>query len=387
MHANRYLHGSSHTEADWEVIVIGAGPAGSAAAGKIAGLGLKVLLVDAKPFPRRKVCGGCLNQVSTALVRELLGSKHPIWQSALPLNSFELSQAGRTTRFELPTGFAVDRAQLDHSLVAHAIEQGATFVDSTVAKLLTLQPAAREVELSDNRGTRIVTARVVVLASGLGNRSAGNNEQLQQRVAASSRVGIEAIVEQFVEQFPDQYRSGIIHMAVGREGYVGLTQIAGGRLHVAASVNRAALQQFGPAALIETILLQAGTPPLAAISSVAWRGTPPLTARAKRFADRRVFLVGDAASYVEPFTGEGIRWALESGLAVAPLAVSAAATWDDVLMVQWEQWYGAHIVRRQRMCRRISKGLKYSSARWLADRLLRLRPAIARSIIAQLNTH
>lgn len=370
-------------DANWDVIVIGAGPSGSAAAGSIAQMGLQVLLIDAKPFPRRKVCGGCLNQVSTRLLQELLGSEHALWQTALPLNAFELSHSGRTMRFDLPAGVAVDRAQLDYSLVKRAIELGVTFVDSTVAKLLTPLAAMREVELSDSGGARKVAARIVVLASGLGNRSAGSNEPLHQQVAIDSRVGVEAILD----EFPEQYGGKVIHMAVGREGYVGLTQIVGQRLHVAASVNRTALQQVGPAVLINQILRQAGTPRLEEATSLAWRGTPPLTARAHSIAAHRVFLIGDTAGYVEPFTGEGIRWAIESGLAVAPVVANASDAWDDAYKVQWEQWYKTHIVQRQRLCRRLSWGLKYSAARWLAERAMRIRPSIAQAIINQLNTH
>ncbi len=374
---------NSCDQVSWDVIIIGAGPAGSAAACCMAQLGLQVLLVDAKPFPRRKVCGGCLNQGSITMVRGLLGSEHPLWQTALPINCFALSHVGRTLRFDLPAGCAMDRALLDQSLVNRAMEFGAKFVDSTVAKLLTPLAAMREVELSDSGGTRKINSRVVVLASGLGNRSAGSNEQLHQQAAASSRVGIEAIVD----RFPEHYGGNAIHMSVGREGYVGLTQIAGQRLHVAAAVNRQPLQQIGPAELVNRILREAGTPLLEDVAAVAWRGTPPLSARAQSIADHRVFLIGDAAGYVEPFTGEGIRWALESGMAVAPVVATAVVSWDDALVTQWKQWYAAHILRHQRLCRRLSWGLKHPAVRWLADRALRLRPQIAQSVIAQLNTH
>ncbi len=375
--------GVSNLDSNWDVVIVGAGPAGAAAACSIAADGLRVLLVDAKPFPRRKVCGGCLNQVSTQLVRQLLGAEHPLWQSSVSLDHFELSHAGRATRLEMPPGFAVDRALLDQSLVARAVELGVMFADSTVAKLSPAGGQGRAVELSTASGSRVVTAQVVVLACGLGNRAAGDNQELQHTVARTSRVGVEAIFE----KFPKQYAAGTIHMVVAGCGYVGLTQISQGRLHVAAAVDRTPLQQFGPGELVQRLLVEAGAPKLYTDQSIAWRGTPPLTSRAKRVADRRVFVVGDAAGYVEPFTGEGIRWALQSGIGVAPLVVRAVAAWDDHFIIQWEHWYGTQIGRRQRMCRRISTALKSTTARWLADRALRWRPNLAAPIIAHLNSH
>lgn len=366
----------------WEVVVIGAGPAGTAAACELASDGLQVLLVEAKAFPRRKVCGGCLNQVSTQLVQKFLGAEHHLWHGSLPLHGFQLSQAGRRWCYKLPAGFAVDRQLLDDSLVRRAVELGVTFCDATTAKLLPPDAAHRRVELSQATGTRVIESQVVVLASGLGNRAAGNDSQLQHRVARGSRVGVEAIFA----AFPEQYSAGTIHMAVGDSGYVGLTQIAGARLHVAAAVDRPSLQHRGPAQLIQDILKQADVAALPADSTVSWRGTPALTSRAAHLAAHRVFLVGDAAGYVEPFTGEGIRWALESGIGVAPLAARAVSAWNDHLIREWEQWYGTHIAHRQRLCRHVSWGLKYSATRWLAAHALRLRPGLADSVIYHLNT-
>ena len=67
------------------------------------------------------------------------------------------------------------------------------------------------------------------------------------------------------------------------------------------------------------------------------KGTAPLTRRTTPIAEERLFLLGDAAGYVEPFTGEGIAWALVAGLAVAPLAIRAAKQWHPSLGVDWSR--------------------------------------------------
>jgi len=167
---------------------------------------------------------------------------------------------------------------------------------------------------------------------------------------------------------------------------VGLTQIFGRCLHVAAAVDRGALQALGPEEVVQRILRQSGLPPLGHAATLSWRGTPPLTSRAAQVAEHRVFLIGDAAGYVEPFTGEGIRWALESGVGVVPWVVDGATAWEERYVGQWANWYGTHIAQRQRLCRSIAWGLKNSAIRWLAGSALRLRPAMAHSIINHLNT-
>ena len=69
----------------WDVIIVGAGPAGCAAAIAVAEQGRAVLLLDAKEFPRRKVCGGCLNPNSIGLLRELIGKEDPLWNDSIHL--------------------------------------------------------------------------------------------------------------------------------------------------------------------------------------------------------------------------------------------------------------------------------------------------------------
>ena len=102
----------------------------------------------------------------------------------------------------------------------------------------------------------------------------------------------------------------MIHMGVARHGYVGLVRTSDGNLHVAAAVDPVALRSDGgPEPLINRILRDAGMSTLSGLAAHACRGTLPLTRSSGRLVDNRIFLLGDAAGYVEPFTGEGMGWA------------------------------------------------------------------------------
>lgn len=366
----------------WDVVVVGSGPAGSSAACAVSRAGMRVLLVDAKRFPRRKVCGGCLNRVSIGLLRQLLEPESRLWASAIPLKSFELTHRARRLSFPTPEGLAVDRATLDACLVEAAQASGVTFLAPAKARLGPCDQTGRQLTLTTPDESATVHAKIVILATGLGNRSACGDEHLQQIVHPSSRVGIEAILD----RFPPEYRDRAIHMVVGRHGYVGLTRIAGGRLHVAAAVDRSNLQAHGPAETTRRILREAGAKELFEDASTAWRGTPPLTARARRLGSERTLLVGDAAGYVEPFTGEGIRWALQSGLGVSAYAIQAVKAWQPSVTASWEVWYRKNIQAEQRLCRRLSWGLKQPVVRLFAHQVLRASPILASKIISTLNT-
>ncbi len=364
----------------WDVVVVGAGPAGSAAAISAARKGLEVLQVEAKAFPRRKVCGGCLNQVSVKLLQELVGCESSVWGRAKPLTHFSLMDHQRQFDFSTPSGLVIDRSVLDAAMVEAGKQGGVKFLARVTATLGESEKRCRTVVLRAGASTRTIRSKVVVLATGLGGHRGAEN-QLQQTPQGRSRVGIEGLIQNLDLGVGDE----TIQMAIGRDGYVGLTKISERETHLAAAVDRTALREFGPQAAVQRILLESGVNRRLG-EKVTWRGTPALTTRAKRLGAPRVFLVGDAANYVEPFTGEGILWALKSGLGVASLLPSAVENWDDGLIKEWETWHQSNIQSKQKLCRQIAFGLKHPSLLWLAHQVLRIQPRFAHQVIRRLNS-
>ena len=153
------------------MIIIGAGPAGSATAITTARLGLKVLLVDAKKFPRRKACGGCLNRVSVKFVEQLLPESvlKKLWADSISLKKFRVFHHQHDFPIEMNNGgFAVDRLQLDHLLVQQAENLGVTFLSPATAKLGDYHPDHRNVDLVVDGISQTHQTKAVVIASGLG---------------------------------------------------------------------------------------------------------------------------------------------------------------------------------------------------------------------------
>ena len=366
----------------WDVVVVGGGPAGSAAAISAAKDGLRVLQVDAKPFPRRKVCGGCLNEVSIGLLKTLVGDDASIFENATQLNRFRWMDRRRQFEFETPTGLVVERSKLDNYLANVGKRHGVTFLSPVTATLGETTSDERLIGLRSGSTEKTVRAKVIVLATGLG-RQRGAAEAFQQIPHPNSRVGVEALIGCSADSFDD----GTIYMSVGRDGYAGLTKVSNSKLHVAAAVNRESLRDLGPQAIVQRILDETGQrETLDELSDdISWRGTPALTTRAKQLAAERVFLVGDAANYVEPFTGEGILWALKSGIGVNPFVKDAVVQWDDSIATRWEDWHKTNLQQQQWLCRQISFGLKHASLRWLAHQAIRFRPGIAQAVIRKLN--
>jgi 2-polyprenyl-6-methoxyphenol hydroxylase-like FAD-dependent oxidoreductase len=343
-------HWTTPAEEDppWDAIVIGAGPAGAVAARELARGGARVLLVEKLDFPREKVCGGCLNGQALGVLASVGLGALPQRSGGVPLGSFRLGVRGRAYQLDLPDGMAVPRGRFDAELVSAAVEAGVCFQPRTEARVGACGGTTVRVRLGRERGDRTVEARVVLVATGLGHTCLPTGARPRLRIARGSRMGTGC----FLEDGPCDYNVGTIHMAVGRAGYVGLVRLADGRLHVAGAIHPRILHAVGgPGAAAECILAEAGFAAIAGLRNAQWRGTSGLTRRTRPLADARLFILGDAAGYIEPFTGEGIAWALAAGRAIGPLALRAIERWEPRFAADWDRLHGRVVRRRQIICR------------------------------------
>jgi len=355
----------------FDVAVVGAGPAGATAALTAARSGASVILLDRAAFPRRKVCGGCVGSAAMRLLQEVGVADAVRDAGARRLETMELRAGRRRARLRLRDGaVAISRAALDHVLVEAAagaeveLRLGrrvmACRVDGSRART-----ASVGLDVRDDGGAEEIRARVVVDATGLGPLPSAEHP-VDEAVAPSSRIGVSAV-------YPADSAGGLpngLRMVVGRRGYVGMVVLEDGRLNVAAAVDPSALVDQGPAGAVSEILAEAGGRLPDAEPALGWRGTPALTRRTRSVAETRIFRVGDAAGYVEPFTGEGIGWAVGCGVAVsAAVEVALVGEVDHAA----KRWIGDHqrlVADRQRLCRLLARGLR--------------RPGLVRAVVALL---
>ena len=367
----------------WGAVVVGAGPAGAAAARELARRSTAVLLVDRAAFPRWKVCGCCLNGRAAAVLRAIGLGSLPARCGAVPLTHMRLAAAGRSACVPLTGGAAVSREAFDAALVEAAVAAGAAFLPETRAMLPEGNPTrglldARPVQLQQGDRRIVAPARIVVAADGLGGSLLGRAAE----TAPGARIGAGAATT----EAPDFYQPGVVYMACGAGGYTGMVRLEDGRLDLAAAFDAAWVRSAGGLGrAAETMVREAGWPAPHRVDELPWRGTPALTRRPHGVAGERLFVVGDAAGYVEPFTGEGMAWALASGAAVAPLAARAAEQWRPEMAQQWTDLHRRIVGRRQGLCRAAAAVLRRPWLTELAVRLLARVPALAGPVIRRLN--
>lgn len=370
-----------HETLECDALVVGAGPAGSLAAAQLARRGLHTVLVDKSEFPRPKVCGCCLNYLSLNTL-EVCGLPNLAESlGAFPLHALRLSVRRTHANIFIPAACALSRTAFDTALVQHARDSGVRVLQNIHATIgsSTTCGETRSVLLQTSEGVTKATvkARVVVAADGLRGHSLDNLPEFACQVQEQSRVGIGAITS----DADKSYVAGTIYMACHKNGYVGLVRLEDGSLDIAAAVDLHALRQARtPASCVAHILIESGLKLPCNLAELHWRGTGPLSQVRKRVAGRRVLVIGDAAGYSEPFTGEGIGWALLAARLIAPIAdgIAGAANDGDMSSIaeQWQYQHKKLIGRRHQSSARLSMLLRHERLTLTAAQILKAAPSM-----------
>ncbi len=380
---------SCSIRSQYDVIVVGAGVAGAFAALLAARRGLQVLLVDRQRFPRSKVCGCCLNRRAQQILQRAGLDAGLRALNPAPADAVQLRHGHRSLQISVPGGLAISRGVLDQWLVDEAVLAGAQFLDDLTATVLPLSsrpafsgpaglsdPTLRTVELRNNSLKTLTTASVVLVCDGLGHPSLQRLAGFESVPRNGARLGLGAMFPRGAAD--DWIPRHQILMSLARQGYAGIVQVENGQLVLAAAVDATALQKSqSPLACLSKILEAAGCPVPEALPSASIRGTIPLTRTSSRLCDHRLMVLGDAAGYVEPFTGEGMAWALSAAALAAPIvAMAVSGGWSTATEKQFLTEFEAAIIREQRLCGLLSKVLRHSALLSLTFAGFRLFPRL-----------
>ncbi|MFF0489682.1 geranylgeranyl reductase family protein [Nocardia sp. NPDC004068] len=329
-----------------EVLVVGAGPAGSAAAAWAARAGRDVLLLDAATFPRDKTCGDGLTPRATAELEHLgLGE----WVRAHTVNrGLRMTGFGREALLPWPEGSfptygsAVPRTELDDKLRETAVKWGARMVDDArVVEVIRAGDRVTGVRVRTAAGTSEIDCRTLIVADGVRSpvgKLLGRTWHRHYAFGVAARAYIRSnrsddewitshlelrdadgtLVPGYGWVFP--LGNGEVNIGVGslaterRPSHIALKPL----LQHYVSLRRPEWEFEGETRAVASALLPMG----GAVSNVAGRNWA---------------LVGDAAGCVNPLNGEGIDYGLEGGHLLAGLLDEPDLTtlWPDLLRARY----------------------------------------------------
>ncbi len=350
---------------DADVVVVGAGPAGSGVALQLRRLGHRVRLLDRAQFPRPKPCGEYLHP-GTVRVLERLGLGAGVHAAAARIHGIFLAGpdgASVWAPFPSGCGLLLPRAQLDHLLVQAAVQAGVEFQEGY--RVDAVLPGSPPVVVARDGGRTLqLRARLVVGADGLHSVVARAVHPVRPPAHPRTTVGA------YFEGLGCEDPRGELH--VGPGWYVGVAMYGNGVGNVVAALPQEMLRKVRDP---RTAFARACEvlPVLRHRMRNARPATPFACVGPLGFVERRawapgVLLVGDAAGTVDPMTGQGVYLALRGAELAARFAHRFLCTEDLQVLVDYDR-------ARRRTFRRvwcISQLLQWGLRRpWLARWFMR----------------
>jgi menaquinone-9 beta-reductase len=309
-----------------DVVIAGAGPAGSVAATLLARAGARVLVVDRARFPRPKLCGDSMNPGAVAILRRL--DLAMTADAGLPIGGMLVTSPRVAVDGTYPglDGRCISRQALDAALVRAAVAAGADLGEGVLVEGPLIDGPGRvagvRVRLDGRRCE--VRARLVIAADGRHSRVA-RALGLLHTTRGPQRWAVGA----YFEQVAGLRARGEMHVRVGH--YIGVAPLPGGLANACVvTANREWLAD--PAALLTRVLrtdvrlmsrfadARAVTPPVC---------LGPLRVEASAAGVPGLLLAGDAAGFIDPMTGDGLRFAFEGAALAAAYALDALAHGND----------------------------------------------------------
>jgi flavin-dependent dehydrogenase len=328
-----------------EVLIVGGGPAGTSTAVALARAGVDVMLVDRARFPRPKPCAEYLSPEASRIL-DAMGALHAVESTGAAQLRGVVVRApnGCAIRGEFiaghdytpyrPRGLSVRREVLDKVLIDTARSTGIEVHEGVRVTQLARPGQGYDVDLVTGDGPARIRPRLVIGADGL-HSVVAQRLSLTRAARWPRRLAL-------VTHYENVAGIGeLAEMHVERDGFVGIADVGHGLTTVALVVPARRARDI--AGHKEAFLQQwlGARPHLAPRFASARRVTPvratgPFASQARRAWSGDALLVGDAADFFDPFTGEGIYAALRGGELAAEAAVLTLRDGGDAALRRYE---------------------------------------------------
>jgi len=348
-----------------DVIIVGGGPAGSAAAIELCRAGRSVVLVDKATFPRDKCCGDGL---TTLALRELetIGLDPDAIEDWFDVGGAMLrSPSGREVFVPLPGNgryaAVAPRLQLDDALLNLARDAGADVRDGAAFRTLDRTDDHTTIEVAEAHGVCVVHARYVIAADGMWSpvrKATGTNDAGYIGEWSGFRQYARNVTGTASERLHVWFEPDLL------PGYAWSFPLPGNRANIGFGVLRDGTWTGKNTKAVWPDLLQRPhiVEALGAGFEMEDRHTAwPIPARVDSLAltSHRVFFVGDAAAATDVMTGEGIGQALLTGRLAAEAIIAAGALRPGLAADTYEREVDHHLLADHKMSLTLGKALAH----------------------------
>jgi flavin-dependent dehydrogenase len=320
-------------EKPFDVAIAGAGPAGTSAAIRLALNGARVLLLEEKKFPRAKLCGEFISPECIDHFQQLGVMEQMLSAGANSLRE-TVFYAARGHQVAVPSewftsgamALGLSRSEMDQRLLERARAVGATVLEGAHAVGLIIEKNfVRGLKARTSTGATEYRARLTIDATGRTRALSRHFDSQSQRRSSKRRHGLVAFK---VHLENTRVASGACEIYFYRGGYGGLSEIEHGLSNLCFIVSANDVRRLGsdPDRALREVVMK--NPRAAKTLEQARLASPWLSVSLEGFGRRMLtpanglLAIGDAASFIDPFTGSGMLMALESGQVVADTIAS-----------------------------------------------------------------
>jgi flavin-dependent dehydrogenase len=358
-----------------EIVIIGGGLAGPAAAIRLARLGKRVILIEQSQRARHKVCGEFLSYEALGYLREV--GLDPATLGAVKLDGVRLADKTNVSSAVLPfPAMSLTRCRLDEELLRLAAEAGASVMRGHRVQALEREGRGWRAWLDDDVS---ITVDAAFLATGKHDLRGRPRITRRSWSLQSEMVGFKMYFRLSTSEM--ESLAGHVELVTYPGGYGGLQAVEGGVANLCCLVERKRLRQLGGGWEDLLQMMQQECPHLRrrlegarptlkvalAISSIPYGYT-------RTESEEGLWSLGDQAAVIPSFTGDGMSIALHSGLLAAQMYAEGFTAADFQTRLRNE------VSAQVRLATRISRGQVWAPTRWLGVSVVQHWPRLLRSI-------
>jgi len=335
----------SMTEPQYDIAIIGGGPAGSTAALYLSRKGFRTCIIEKRFFPRETLCGEFLSREVVRILDDLQLMKEFHSLSPNPITSFRFCpESARTFASDLKfPAYGLKRGALDSMLLNQAHLAGAEVYQPASVEQVEKTDTGYTLQITGIEGRQQINSRSVACAYGKSNPLDKTlHRNIPQR--RSRLVGVKFhIHKKYLNSMPDHE----IHLYTGHHMYCGVNVVNDETVTLCFLEDRSA-GEIQPRARIEELLKinhhfaeLVSSDFIGLLSSFPIYGTPDIYFGTKQQIVNGMYMVGDAAQVIAPLAGDGIGMAMESAQILASvLDEGQKHALPDVLMQRMysERW-------------------------------------------------
>jgi geranylgeranyl reductase family protein len=370
-----------------DVLIVGAGPAGSVAAIVLARAGARVRLIDRASFPRDKLCGDTINPGTLAVLRRL-GLADAVESSGLEVEGMRITgERGFDLTARYPDalrGRAITRRRFDQTLVDAAIAAGVRFEPSVAAHAVVVEgDRLRGVVCGANGRRRELLARVTIAADGR-HSTLAFGLGLARHPDQPRRWAVGA----YFEDPGPAPRVGEMHIRRGR--YVGVAPLPSGL------VNICVVQPWTPGArafgdaegllrreIAADAMLRDRFAGARIVAPPVVLGPLAVDGASADAVPEGLLIAGDAAGFVDPMTGDGLRFAVRGAEIAADAALQALVHGWSGVPARHAALRAAEFSSKWRLNRGLRALVGSPLALWLATAIAPLSRGVLRALVAR----